>query len=168
MAGKDWINRWESVKNNSKIINALFKTLKSHKPKSLHESAQQLHNEVFEEIDCLECANCCHSIPPIVSSRDTKRIAGFLGISKQKFGDDYLATDDDGDTVINASPCPFLEPDNRCRIYEVRPNACRQYPHSGDYQFVQNIQLHRQNIQYCPALFTIIKRISAGLNEDLK
>ena len=164
----EWINKWRSVKNNSTLIKALLKPLKPNELKKNHQAINNIHNEVFEKIDCLECANCCKSIPPIVSSRDTKRIARHLGMSKQDFHSRYLITDSDGDTVINASPCPFLEEDSRCQIYEVRPNACRQYPHSGEFQFVENLGLHRQNINYCPALYEIIRRINKKMEEGRK
>ncbi len=28
------------------------------------------------------------------------------------------------------SPCPFLGDDNYCSVYEARPKACREYPHT--------------------------------------
>ena len=56
-------------------------------------------------------------------------------MTKNEFETMYLLRDVDGDTVMNQSPCPFLLEDNRCRIYEIRPVACRAYPHSGDLDF---------------------------------
>ena len=160
----DTIKRWLSVRDNSQRIKTLLKPLKKIKLKNRSSELEGIHNNVFASFDCLQCANCCKSIPPIVSSRDSKRISSHLGLSKQEFQNKYLVQDNDGDTVINASPCPFLEEDNRCRIYEVRPNACRQYPHSGDYQFIENLNLHQQNIRYCPALFEIVRRISKSID----
>jgi len=157
---RDIINKWKNVRNNSQRIKILMKPFVKQKLKNHIPAIESIHTDVFKSFDCLQCANCCTSIPPIVSSRDSKRIAAHLGVSKKQFSEKYLTTDNDGDTVINASPCPFLEDDNRCKIYEVRPSACRQYPHSGDYQFIENLNLHQQNIRYCPALFEIIKRIS--------
>jgi len=127
--------------------------------KPQHKHADTIHNEVFSKMDCLDCANCCKSIPPIVSNRDAKRISKHLNISVKVFSEKYLRVDNDGDTVINSSPCPFLLSDNKCEVYEVRPNACRQYPHSGDLQFFKNISHHKRNAKYCPALFEILKRL---------
>ena len=33
-------------------------------PKNLDKIVQQVHNEVFQEIDCTQCANCCKTLGP--------------------------------------------------------------------------------------------------------
>jgi len=154
------IQQWESQHKGKRQQQALFvKRLKKQKGKTLNQLAEQTHDAVFSELDCLDCANCCKSIPPIVSRNDTKRIAQHLGMGKKAFTDQYLTTDSDGDTVFKQSPCVFLQADNKCEIYEVRPTACRQYPHTDDYQFIENLGLHATNAQYCPAVFHILERM---------
>ena len=155
---KKLIDKWKSQRDNENLLKTLDKNVQRLKPD--HKSAEAIHQAVFEETDCLQCANCCKSIPPIVSKRDAKRIAIQLNLSLKAFYEMYLITDNDGDTVINSSPCPFLEEDNKCKIYEHRPSACRQYPHSGDYLFFKNIKHHKRNAKYCPALLEILKRLS--------
>ena len=130
--------------------------MKRINPKSLNEAANQVHEEVFSKVDCLQCANCCTSIPPIVTATDAKRIAKYLGLKPNQFKDDYLSEDDDGDTVMNQSPCRFLGEDNKCDIYEVRPRACRQYPHTDQFEFSKHFDLHAQNVRYCPAVYHIV------------
>ena len=156
---KELIEKWRSQKGNDRLVNDLSKSLSRLKPKLHHRNAEQIHKDVFEETDCLQCANCCKSIPPIVSSRDSKRIAKHLKMKKSDFEETYLIKDEDGDQVINASPCPFLKEDNSCKIYSVRPSACRQYPHSGDLNFFKHLSLHKRNAKYCPALFEIMIRL---------
>lgn len=156
----DIIAKWTRVKADLPYLNRLHKQLISTKS-ARPSRAQQVHNQVFDEINCLDCANCCKSIPPILSKRDIKRIAKAESLSTAAFEKKYVITDSDGDQVINASPCPFLEPDNKCRIYEVRPTACRTYPHSGDDLFHHNITHHKRNMRYCPALLEIVKRLVA-------
>lgn len=155
------IERWQSLKNNSSHTKRLFNNLNHTNPKKNHKAAEKIHEEVFEEIDCLNCANCCKSIPPIVSKRDSKRISKYLNLKPSEFEQAYLVTDEDGDQVINKTPCPFLEKDNKCKIYSVRPNACRQYPHSGDFNFFNHLSMHKRNSKYCPALFEIITRLTS-------
>ena len=154
------IRQWQSQKDNFSNVNTPLAKIKKLKSKDAIHQANIIHQEVFEEVDCLQCANCCKSIPPIVSSRDSKRIAQSLGMHRREFEDKYIVIDADGDRVINTSPCPFLETDNKCRIYEVRPAACRQYPHSGDMEFYKHLSLHKRNAKYCPALYEIIKRLA--------
>ena len=155
---KALIDKWEAKKRDAKYPNRLINKIK--KNPANHTLAQQTHEAVFYEMDCLLCANCCKSIPPIVSMRDAKRIAKSLNISKKVFLDTYTVTDEDGDLVINASPCPFLESDNKCRIYEDRPSACRLYPHSGEELFYKNLSHHKRNMKYCPGLMEIVRRLS--------
>lgn len=155
------IERWRGQVQNSQILKQRFKTISKLNTKVHFEDAEQIDAEVFDEMDCLDCANCCKSIPPILSNRDAKRISKHLGMSRVQFADRYLITDEDGDVVMNTSPCPFLLEDNKCKIYDVRPSACRQYPHSGEGQFFQHLSLHKRNVKYCPALFEITKRLES-------
>ena len=98
-----------------------FKKLKSKKGK-LDDSFHKEHDKVFNEIDCLNCANCCKTTSPIFRAPDIKRLAKFQKRSEQAFTDEYLHKDGDGDMVLNSAPCPFLnEDDNTCFVYEHRP-----------------------------------------------
>ena len=151
---KDWKNRRRAVLNKQ---SKWLPKLKQHKGKHLDRWADDLDKEVFKKIDCLDCANCCTSIPPIVSTQDAKRLAKCLKLSSTAFFDQYLVKDEDGDIVMNQSPCPFLQADNKCAVYDDRPRACRQYPHTGTKDFSKNLGLHFQNSVYCPAVFHILE-----------
>ena len=59
--------------------------------------------------------------------------------------------------VISSSPCPFLLADNNCEIYDGRPRACREYPHTDNYEFLKNVRLHKDNVDYCPAVYHIVE-----------
>lgn len=152
----DWQNRSQAVLNKKK---KWLPKLKQHSGKRLDRWVDELDRAVFTEIDCLDCANCCTSIPPIVTMNDAKRLAKHLNLSKDAFFEKYLIKDEDGDTVINQSPCPFLQSDNKCAVYDERPTACRQYPHTGTSDFSKNLELHFQNSVYCPAVFHILERM---------
>jgi Fe-S-cluster containining protein len=157
---EDLMDEWRKAEKRAIYeSNKITLRLRKRKSKQLDVLADKVHEEVFTEINCLNCANCCKSIPPIVSSADAQRIAKSLGMKKADFSAKYLLRDEDGDTVMNASPCPFLLPDNHCEIYEDRPKACRAYPHTNDWQFTKNIGLHAVNSKYCPAVFHILKRL---------
>ena len=153
---KDWKNRKTAVFNKQ---SKWLPKLKQHKGKHLDRWADELDKAVFKELDCLDCANCCTSIPPMVSTKDAERLAKYLKLSNATFFNQYLVKDEDGDIVMNQSPCPFLESDNKCRVYDVRPKACRQYPHTGTKDFSKNLSLHFQNSVYCPAVFHILERM---------
>ncbi len=151
----------DSWKSNRVKLKSVFKSFLSNTSKKNIDKnfAEEVHNEVFSEVNCLDCANCCTSIPPIVNKADVTRIAKYLGLKKNDFEDQYLYRDEDGDMVMKQTPCVFLEEGNACSIYDVRPKACQQYPHTGEYEFYNNLNLHVQNSQYCPAVFHILVRL---------
>ncbi|MGB1206700.1 MAG: YkgJ family cysteine cluster protein [Chitinophagales bacterium] len=157
---KEWEKRHKKVRReNVKYVKSLAK---KNKRKGLDEIANKMHKEVFKKVSCLDCANCCSTIPPIVTATDSKRIAKHLGMKLVTFKEEYIVEDEDGDMVINQTPCPFLESDKTCYIYDVRPKACQQYPHTDNSDFVQNLHLHAQNAQYCPAVFHILEKMKAN------
>ena len=43
--------------------------LKKKPPKNLDKIAQEIHDEVFQEIDCTACANCCKTLGPDLRKR---------------------------------------------------------------------------------------------------
>jgi Fe-S-cluster containining protein len=153
---EDWRKRNPANKEANK---KLIKRLSKQNDKKLNLLADDLHNIAFEKIDCLDCANCCKSIPPILNDNDINRMAKHLGMKVSAFETTYIKTDGDGDRVMNQSPCTFLENDNRCRIYEARPKACREYPHTNNFEFLKNQKLHAINAEYCPAVFFILNEM---------
>lgn len=128
-------------------------------PSDLDLVMEKLHYETFERINCLDCANCCKTISPFLIDRDIQRIAKFLKIKPSEFVSRYLKEDEEGDFVFNNSPCPFLMDDNYCSIYEVRPRACREYPHTDRKRFVQILDLTLKNTSVCPAVFEMVEEL---------
>ena len=157
---EDWKRRKGMASSeNSEIV----KRLKRRQGKQLDQLADEVHDAVFKKIDCLDCAGCCKGIPPIVTKADVGRIAKDFGMKPADFERQYLTVDEDGDTVMNATPCPFLQPDNKCGIYDIRPKACRQYPHTNYLDFTKNMRLHVPNAAVCPGVFHILREIEARL-----
>ncbi|RLD67660.1 MAG: YkgJ family cysteine cluster protein [Bacteroidetes bacterium] len=137
----------------------LFRSLKKRKPKSLDAIVQDAHNEVFDKTDCLECANCCKSLGPRITDVDIARLAKHLRIKPGKLIEQYLRIDEDGDYVFQTMPCPFLMSDNYCMVYESRPKACREYPHTDRKRFYQVLNLTLENVKTCPAVYEIVERL---------
>ena len=142
-------------KENKKFLDKL----KKKKPKNLDNVVKKLHDEVFEYTDCLECANCCKTISPIIIDRDIDRIARHLKLTPSEFTSEYLDLDSDNDYVFRKTPCPFLMYDNYCSIYEVRPRACREYPHTDRKRFYQINTLTLKNTFVCPAVFDVVEKL---------
>lgn len=143
------------VERNKKFL----LSLKKRDPRKIDDAFHILHEEVFEEVDCLTCANCCKTTSPIFYDTDIERLAKELRIKAVDFVDKYLKVDDDGDQVLKSSPCPFLGDDNYCSVYEARPKACREYPHTDRKKMVQIMELTHKNTQVCPAAYEIVERL---------
>ena len=138
---------------------SFFKKLKKKKPKKLDSLINDFHLKAFDEIDCLDCANCCKTISPILYNKDIERLSKFLKIKPSVFFEKYLTIDSDGDYIYKEAPCPFLLSDNYCSVYEYRPKACREYPHTNRNRFIQLLDLTLKNSFVCPAVFEIINML---------
>jgi uncharacterized protein len=133
--------------------------LKKKDSRKLDEAFHQLHEEVFEEIDCLHCANCCKTTSPIFYQTDIERVAKSLRLKPGDFIEKYLRIDEDKDYVLKSAPCPFLDSENYCSVYEDRPKACREYPHTNRKKMVQIMDLTYKNTLVCPAVLQIVERM---------
>jgi uncharacterized protein len=60
---------------------------------------------------------------------------------------------------LKSSPCPFLDSDNYCRIYDDRPKACREYPHTNRKKMIQILDLTYRNTLVCPAVLEMLNRL---------
>jgi Fe-S-cluster containining protein len=118
-----------------------------------------LHEQVFSEVDCLKCANCCKTTSPIFYQNDIERVAKSLRMKPGDFVEKYLKIDDDRDYVLKSSPCPFLDAENYCTVYHDRPRACREYPHTDRKKMAQITELTLKNTMVCPAVFEIVERL---------
>ena len=153
----------EQSKLKSEENQQFFKRLKKIKPKVLDKLIHPLHEEVFECTNCLKCANCCTTTGPLFTDKDISRIAKHLRIKPFEFTQQYLRIDEDRDYVLKSVPCTFLEEDNYCSIYEVRPKACREYPHTDRKKQNQLLNLTEKNIEVCPAVFNIVEKLKKEL-----
>ncbi len=140
-----------------------FAKLKKKPPKNLDYIMQELHDQEFERTDCLTCANCCKTTGPLFTDKDVQRISKFLKLKPQQFIDQYLRVDEDNDYVLQSVPCTFLGADNYCSIYNVRPKACREFPHTNRKKFQQISNLTLKNVAICPAAYNIVEAMKARI-----
>jgi len=141
----------------------LFAFLRKRKSSSDDVLAQECHDLVFENTNCLTCANCCKTYPPLLKEKDIMRIANHLKITAAQFVAQYAVIDEDGDWVMHTVPCPFLLQDNACSIYAVRPGACKAYPHTNQKKLYQIADITLKNAEICPAVAPILDAMMAKL-----
>lgn len=136
-----------------------FAKLKKKTPKNLDALMVELHEVEFQKTDCLTCANCCKTTGPLFTDKDVERIAKHFRLKPQQFIETYLRVDEENDYVLQSVPCTFLGADNECSIYEVRPKACREFPHTDRKKFQQITHLTLKNVAICPAAFNIVEEM---------
>lgn len=152
------------AKDKHKENNNFFKKLKKKVPKNLDYIMQDLHEKTFKTTNCLTCANCCKTTGPLFTDKDIARIAKHFKQKPQQFIANYLRIDEDNDYVLQTLPCPFLAADNYCSIYEVRPKACREFPHTNRKKFQQITNLTLKNVAICPAAYHIVEAMKKQIN----
>jgi hypothetical protein len=120
-----------------------------------------LHDEAFEQIDCLTCANCCKNYSPRFKTPDIKRIARHLRMKEGDFVNTYLTVDADGDYVLQSTPCPFLGADNLCSIYDERPSDCHRFPYTQEDVLLKRQSITLKNSSFCPIVYYVLEKLMA-------
>jgi len=128
--------------------------------RGLDKITRALEPEVWAEVECLSCANCCKTMTPTFNNTDLKRISAHFGQTVDEFKAKWLYKQrGTGDWMNKKQPCQFLNlKDNKCSIYPIRPDDCAGFPHfpkkMKDYTHV-----HKQNVEYCPATFRLVEKM---------
>lgn len=112
---------------------------------------------VWAGIDC----TVCREVRPTLSEEEVNRLAARLGTTPLQFIDTYQEPngDDDNPWQTRTSPCPFFK-DNRCSVYEDRPDICKGYPYLYDPEFSSRTMGMISRTFTCPIVYEVI--------EDLK
>ena len=154
----DLLHNWEkkSIKNQKKYKDFLKRADKNKVLKALPD----LHEEAFEKIDCLACANCCKNYSPRFKTPDIKRISRLLKMKEGDFIETYLRLDNDGDYVARNTPCPFLGKDNYCSIYDNRPSDCHRFPYTDEDVLLKRPKLTLKNSTFCPIVHYVLEKLT--------
>lgn len=152
------------VENKRKLRRFLTK-LENDRSRGIDSITPVIEKEVWEEVDCLTCANCCKKMSPTFTNKDLKRISAHLNMTVEAFKKKWLYYDKkDGDWMNVKQPCQFLDlKTNMCGIYEVRPADCAGFPHLSKKKAVDYMHVHKQNIEYCPATYKMVEKMKAAL-----
>ena len=149
----------EKVKENKRGMKRFLSKIELQPARRLNALTVELEKQVWSEVDCLSCANCCKTMTPTFTEQDMKRISRHLGESVDEFKKKWLRKErkSDGDWINRKEPCQFLNlTDNKCSIYEVRPADCAGFPHLPK-KMKDYVHVHKQNIEYCPATYRIVE-----------
>lgn len=151
----------KKYQKNKKPFRKFIKDLEDADVTDIVDIAKQAEKEVWQEVDCLKCANCCKKMTPTLEASDMERIARHLQLSVPAFKKKYLMYEkDEKDWRMQVQPCVFLDQaTNKCNIYEVRPDDCRGFPHLVKEPINDYVHIHKQNIKYCPATYLWVEKM---------
>lgn len=152
----------EKLSENKSFFNKLGK----REQKALDRYAAKAHTQAFKEFDCLSCGNCCKTTGPLFTKADIDRLAKLFRLKSSTFINTYLRIDEDGDYVLQSTPCPFLQDDNKCLVYDNRPKACREFPHTNRKNFYQIRKLTLENTLICPITARVVEQIKADMKNN--
>lgn len=141
------------VFQNKNDIDCLKDDLLKQPIKKTQIKINEAAKDVWSKSNCLDCANCCKNISPILEFDDIHKVSNYLNIKAGDFIKKHLEMDEDGDFVFKSTPCPLLGKDNKCSVYEARPKACAEYPHLNQIKSKKMIKLAFENINYCGVVF---------------
>jgi Fe-S-cluster containining protein len=154
---KDILHNWEKKSGERQKLYKQY--LQKAGKNTVLKQLPDLHEEAFQKIDCLQCANCCKNYSPRFKTPDVKRIAKHLKMKESVFIETYLKVDEEGDFVARSTPCPFLGADNYCSIYDQRPSDCHRFPYTDEDVFIKRQALTLKNSTFCPITYYVIEKL---------
>ncbi len=155
----------KTMTRKKKGLSLFLKKLDEIVPEDMPALVAATDAEVWKDVDCTTCANCCKTMTPTYTRTDVKRIATHLGMTPKAMIEQWLYKDDNGDWVNKTQPCQFLV-NNMCSIYEVRPKDCAEFPHHNKKPFDAYNDTFTQNLTYCPATFALVERLKKTVERD--
>ncbi len=155
----------KKFESNKKQFRSFITRTEKKPPENLEVLSEKIDKEVWEQVDCLGCANCCKVMSPTYTFQDIKRISAHLGMKPKDFKEKWLYLDKrENDWMNKSRPCQFLDlKTNMCSIYEVRPTDCAGFPHLTKKPPTDFIYIHKQNIEYCPATLLFVEKLKEAL-----
>ncbi len=156
----------QKVRHRKRSMRTFLTKLEKNPPRGLDKMTAAVEGEVWKEVDCLTCANCCKTMSPTYTPKDIKRIAAHLKMTADEFKKKYLYKErSTGDWLNTQQPCQFLNlKDNKCSIYAIRPVDCAGFPHLPKRRMVDYMHVHKQNVEYCPATFKMVEKMMDRVN----
>lgn len=122
---------------------------------------RHMAEEIEEQIDCTQCANCCRVATVRLSDRDVERLAKHLSVTRAQFLDEYTTTSDEEGLILrrtDAAGCTFLE-GNTCTVYDARPDTCSRFPHlvRGNGSIASRMWQFIDRACYCPIVYNALE-----------
>lgn len=137
--------------------------MKTHS--AVERKLRKIAEEIENEIDCLECANCCRVATVTLKDREIEQLAKFIGVSRKEFLIGYTEQSEEEGLILkrNETGCVFLS-GNHCTVYERRPSMCEDFPHlaRGAGSLVSRMWHMPDRATYCPMAYNTLEAFKAA------
>ena len=80
----------QKVRHNKRSLKRFLTKIEKNPPRGLDKITAALEPEVWKEVDCLTCANCCKTTSPIFINSDIERLAKSFNIKPGAFIDKHF------------------------------------------------------------------------------
>lgn len=122
---------------------------------------RRIAEEIEEQIDCTQCANCCRVATAKLLERDVERLAKLMRLSVGAFKTQYTMEDAEDGLILkrnDATGCVFLS-GTACTVYESRPAACENFPHlvRGQGSIASRMWQFIDRATYCPIVYNSLE-----------
>ena len=142
---------------NAEKYSKIIKAKKKHA--KIYKILPEVHAEVVQNVNCLSCGACCKQYSPRFKTTDIKRISKSLKLKESLFIERYLVLDEEGDYVAKRTPCPFLDGQNYCMIYDIRPSDCARFPYTDEDVFIKKTKISQKNLSFCYIAKGVVEKL---------
>ena len=123
---------------------------------------------IEDQIDCLQCANCCRVATAKVTERDVERLAKYLRVKPARVMADYVVKSEEEGLVLQRDKktgCVFLN-GNECTVYDARPESCQKFPHvvRGNGSILSRMWELIDRACYCPIVYNSLEAFKDEMN----
>src|SRR5262245_24872839 len=81
------------VERDKRKLRRFLTKVENERPRGIDKLTPELEKEVWTEVDCLTCANCCKKMTPTYTKKDIVRISAHLGMTEAAFKEKWLTYD---------------------------------------------------------------------------
>lgn len=148
----------EAAKNRE-VENLHFrKFLKQFSVAKTDDKIHSITKTVAEAIDCTSCGNCCKKLMTSPEEAAIPALSTQMQCTTSEvFIQQYLQFDPKKQAYFfRNSPCPLLK-ENRCTAYEIRPQACHDYPNLMKDNLIYRLPSIMEHYGICPIVYNTIE-----------
>lgn len=151
--------RARQLDQENQDFKAFLRRIPSHRLDTLVET---LNAEVEAQIDCTTCGNCCKHLHAAALETELPALAAYQKLSVEEFKTKFLTPYKEA-FYFSTTPCPMLQSDNHCSIYEQRPLSCRTFPNLTAPHFKYRFHSVMEKYPICPIVFNVVEKLKSAL-----